>query len=151
MKDMETFTFIFNDKSGNLCKYLDVDISSNIIGDPITNAGFCEHRYNRLIKIGDGKNLEKILKGKLNYYVNSKGDGPQCIKFLHGHFSCLLHNKDDIDEACFNAPEEANAWVRFQTDDEVADAIKAVCDIVCEEHAIYKLMTTSFELPDLHC
>ena len=42
MKDSEEFALIFYDKSGNLWKYLDVDISSNIIGDSITNAGFCE-------------------------------------------------------------------------------------------------------------
>ena len=38
---MEEFAIIFYDNSGELWKYLDVDMSSNIIGDPITNAGFC--------------------------------------------------------------------------------------------------------------
>ena len=36
MKDMEKFAIIFYDHSGELWKYLDVDTSSNIIGDPIT-------------------------------------------------------------------------------------------------------------------
>ena len=41
MKDMEKIAIIFYDSS-ELWKYLDVDISSNIIGDPITNAGFVQ-------------------------------------------------------------------------------------------------------------
>ena len=108
-----------------------------------------KNNFETLIKTGDGKNLEKILKEKLNYYVNSKGDGSQSSTFLYGHFSCLLHKTDDIDEACFNAAKEANAWVTFQTDDEAADSIKAVCDVISQEHTTYKLMTTPIEFPDV--
>ena len=164
MKDMKEFALIFYDKSDNLWKYLDVDTSSNIIGDPITNTDFCEaksenayyctdtteddvvysgvfslnnkrekNNFETLIKTGDGKNLEKIIKEKLNYYVNSKCDGSQSITFLYGHFSCVLHKTDDIDEACFNAAKET----------------KAVCDVISEKHTVCKLLKTPFEFPEI--
>ena len=43
LKYMEEFAIIFYDDSGELwnSKYLDVDMSSSITGDLITNAGFC--------------------------------------------------------------------------------------------------------------
>ena len=168
MKYVEEFAIIFYDDD-ELWKYLDVDISSNIIGNLITNAGFYElkrssngansvyyhiaeddgvynvvfnlnsdkrkkNTFETVIKTGNGKTLEKILKEKLNYYANSKDDGSQTAKFLYGHVSCLIHKTDDIDEACFNAAK-ANTWV-ISTDDEVADSIKAVCDVIAEEHTI---------------
>ena len=140
---------------------IDVDISSNIIGDPITNAGFCglnvyphsdttaddvvcnnvfnlnndkceKNNFETLKKPGDDKNLEKILKQKLNYYANSTRNGSQSGKFFY------------YDEACFNAAK----WVAFKTDDEAADSIKVVRDDISEEH-IFKLVTTTFEFPDI--
>ena len=106
--DMEKFAIIFYDDSGELWKYLDVDITSNIIGDPNTNAGLCESKklnaayyhtdttedddvFNlnndeTLIKTGDGKKLKKILKEKFNDYVNSESDGSQSSKFYINFF-----------------------------------------------------------------
>ena len=46
--------------------------------------------------------------------------------FLYGHFSCLLHKTEEINDACFNAAKEANAWVTFQTDEEAAESIAIV-------------------------
>ena len=42
--DMEKFAIIFYVDCDELWKYLDVHITSNIIGDPNTNAGLCESK-----------------------------------------------------------------------------------------------------------
>ena len=78
-------------KNLQLCfmmKYLDG--AFNLNNDRLT-----KNNFETLIKTGDGKSLEKISKEKLNYYINSKGDGSQSSKFLEGHFSCLLYQTDN--------------------------------------------------------
>ena len=162
---MEEFAIMFYDDSGKLWKYLDVNISSNITGDPITNAGFfgvnvyhhsdttaddvvcnnvfnlnndkCEkNNFETLKKSGDDKNLKKILKEKLNYCANSKGNGSQNGTFFY------------YEEVCFNAAKKKNALVAFKTDDEAADSIKVMRDDISGER-ISKLVTTTFEFPDI--
>ena len=46
---------------------------------------------------------------------------------FYSDISCLLHKADD----------------------EAADSIKVVCDVISEEHTIYKLMTTPFEFSQI--
>ena len=39
--------------------------------------------------------------------------------------------------------------VTSQTDDEAADSIEVVYDVISEEHIVYELVTTPFEFSDI--
>ena len=63
---LDELALIFYDENGILWKYLDVEMSSNIIGDPVTNAGFCEMKTSTSFYHTDTTTDDVVLDGIFN-------------------------------------------------------------------------------------
>ena len=60
-----------------------------------------------------------------------------------------MNETHGINVASFNDAKDENAWFTFPIDDEPADSMKVVCNVVSEEHIIYEKVITPFEFPDI--